>query len=92
MAGLLETVSISFIPELCVRPSAGVWQSGMGMRDVRRGGAGVLGGGGQLDLDAVDAVDAVDEEDQDKDKGDLQPILDLSHDGVLGDEAGRGGC
>jgi hypothetical protein len=60
----------------------------MGMRDVRRG-AGVLGGGGQLDLDAVNAVDAVDEEDQDKDEGDLQPVLDLSHNGVLGDEAGR---
>jgi hypothetical protein len=66
--------------------------------DVRRG-AGILGGGCQLDLDAVDAVDAVDEEDQDEDEGDLEPILDFGYERILGDEAGaprgqpeRDGC
>jgi hypothetical protein len=79
MAGLLETVSIFLVFVI-------LYFLGQCMRDVRRG-ACVFGGGRQLDLDAVDAVDAINEEDQDEDKGDLQPVLDLGHNGVLGDEA-----
>lgn len=46
-----------------------------------------LSNGGELDLDAVDTVDAVDEEDQDEDEGDLQAVLQLCDNRVLGDEA-----
>lgn len=48
-----------------------------------------LHGLGELHLDTVDAVDTVDEEDEDEDKGNLQAILDLADDLVLGDEAVR---
>lgn len=47
----------------------------------------VFGNRCELDLDAVDTVDAVDEENQDEDEGDLQPVLQLRDEGVLGDEA-----
>ena len=43
---------------------------------------------GELNLDTVDAVDAVDKEDEDEDEGDLEAILKLGDQGVLGDEAG----
>lgn len=41
----------------------------------------------ELNLDTVDAVDRIDEENQDEDEGNLETILELCDDGVLGDEA-----
>lgn len=45
-----------------------------------------LGGLGQLNLHPVDAVDAVNEEDENEDEGNLQTVLELRDEGVLGDE------
>lgn len=44
-------------------------------------------GGSQLDLYPIDAIDAVKEENQDEDKGDLQTILYLGYERILGQEA-----
>lgn len=49
----------------------------------------LLGGEGELNLDAVYAVDTVDEEDEDEDESDLHPILDFGYYWAFGDEAAR---
>ncbi len=43
----------------------------------------------ELELHPIHAIDAVDEEDEDEDEGDLQSVLDFSHDGIFGQEAGQ---
>lgn len=40
----------------------------------------------QFNLHPIDTVDAVDEENQDEDEGDLQAVLELRDDGILGDK------
>jgi len=46
-----------------------------------------LRGGGQFLLNPVDTVDAVDEKDEDKNKCDLQPVLEFGNNGVLRNKA-----
>lgn len=44
----------------------------------------------QFHLDTVDTVDRIDEEDEDENKGNLEPVLNLTDGLVLGDESKNG--
>lgn len=46
-----------------------------------------LTGLSELDLDPVDSVDGVDKQDQNKNESDLETILKLCYNGILGDKA-----
>jgi hypothetical protein len=48
---------------------------------------GLVGSGGELELDTVDAVHAINKENQNEDEGNLHPVLNLGDNGVLGNEA-----
>jgi hypothetical protein len=61
-------------------------KSQLGSEEYVRSLIGLVSGSHELNLHTIDAVHAVNEKNEDEYKGDLHPILDFCHNGILRDE------